>query len=142
MFARLSLFALVASLGALGTSAQATCNGPSYTVVPGDICITIANKLDISLQQLLECNPQIDANCDNLIPTEHLATPGCGACKQFYTVQAGDICVNIAARFGTTFQQLLCANSQINPQCTNLQIGELIDNSFEGSLHCLEPAVN
>ncbi|KIK60809.1 carbohydrate-binding module family 50 protein [Collybiopsis luxurians FD-317 M1] len=127
MFARLSLFALVASLSALGTNAQ-TCNGQAYTVIQGDTCIAIADKLGITLAQLLGCNPQINAACSNLIPDEQLATPSttCGPCITSYTVQPGDICVNIASEFGITLEELLCANPAINPGCTNLQINQVL----------------
>ncbi|KIK60811.1 hypothetical protein GYMLUDRAFT_261197 [Collybiopsis luxurians FD-317 M1] len=128
MFPRLPLFALVATLG-IGASAL-SCDNELYTVVSGDVCDSIASKLGIPTAALLECNPQIDAACDNLIPGEQLATPltatSCGICGTFYVVKAGDVCDSIGAIFDVTFAGLQCANPQINDECTNLQIGEVL----------------
>ncbi|TFK97143.1 hypothetical protein BDV98DRAFT_476878, partial [Pterulicium gracile] len=47
-----------------------------------------------------------------------------GSCRQFYTVIGGDICWNIAQRFGVSFDQLISWNPAVNSGCTNLQIGQ------------------
>jgi len=46
------------------------------------------------------------------------------ALGQTYTVQAGDIPVDIAARFGITVEALLAANPDANP--SNLQVGQVL----------------
>ncbi|KAJ3843541.1 hypothetical protein EV361DRAFT_948213 [Lentinula raphanica] len=46
-----------------------------YTVESGDICITIANKYNITVAQLESANPEIDAFCDNLQVGEVLCIP-------------------------------------------------------------------
>ncbi|KIK60803.1 hypothetical protein GYMLUDRAFT_243971 [Collybiopsis luxurians FD-317 M1] len=125
MFARLSLLALVASLGALGASAE-DCGGPTYTVVAGDYCQAIATKLGISVAQLEGCNPQIDPTCSNLHAGDKLASPAvCGKCVSFYTVKSGDICVNIAAQYNITVDDLYCANPGLKAtSCTAMWVGE------------------
>ncbi|MFN0095093.1 MAG: LysM peptidoglycan-binding domain-containing protein [Dehalococcoidia bacterium] len=51
-----------------GTPATGTpgANGNTYTVVAGDICGTIADKNNITVEQLRSLNPSIDAECTNL----------------------------------------------------------------------------
>ncbi|KIK60804.1 carbohydrate-binding module family 50 protein [Collybiopsis luxurians FD-317 M1] len=125
MFARLSLLALVVTLGALGASAT-DCGGPHYTVASGDICQTIAQRLGISVDDLKGCNPSIDANCTNLQIGQSLASPAvCGTCVSFYTVKSGDVCWEIAQEQGITVDDLYCANPGVKAtSCTTLQIGQ------------------
>ncbi|KAJ3867966.1 hypothetical protein EV359DRAFT_61054 [Lentinula novae-zelandiae] len=141
MFARLSLFAMVAALGAIGASgralpgsqifSRATCEA-TYTVVAGDTCDEIATKNDVTVSALEAANPSIDANCDNLFVGEQLCIPGATPppppppCAENYTVKAGDVCINIANQFNITVPQLEAANTEIDPLCDNLQIGEVL----------------
>lgn len=44
----------------------------------------------------------------------------------YYFVQSGDTCANIAAMLGIAIEDLLAANPEINPNCSNLQIGQAL----------------
>ncbi|KAF9073609.1 hypothetical protein BDP27DRAFT_1360220 [Rhodocollybia butyracea] len=48
------------------------------------------------------------------------------SCATNYTVQEGDICSTIASQFNVTIVALETANPQINSDCTNLDIGEVL----------------
>jgi LysM repeat protein len=55
-----------------------------------------------------------------------LAQTSNATCASNYTVQQGDFCSTIAAQFNITVADLEGANSQINSDCTNLAIGEVL----------------
>ncbi len=57
-------------------------------------------------------------------PTAAAPTSTPASLGQIYVVQAGDIPVNIAAKFGITVEALLAANPGINP--TDLHIGQVL----------------
>ncbi|KAE9392235.1 hypothetical protein BT96DRAFT_979519 [Gymnopus androsaceus JB14] len=127
MFARLSLFALVTALVAImgvRVLAQSSCQA-TYTVVSGDNCVAIAAKFNVSDASLLAANPVVDANCDNLFVGQQLCIPA-AACSAEYTVKSGDVCISIANQFGITVAELEAANSEIDPLCNNLSVGEVL----------------
>ncbi|MCA9844840.1 MAG: LysM peptidoglycan-binding domain-containing protein, partial [Dehalococcoidia bacterium] len=47
-----------------------------YTVVGGDTCGSIADKLGVATSELLVANPSINDGCTNLQPGQVLAIPG------------------------------------------------------------------
>ncbi|KAF9068410.1 hypothetical protein BDP27DRAFT_823732 [Rhodocollybia butyracea] len=104
-------------------SCQAT-----YTVVSGDNCVAIAAKFNVSDASLLAANPQVDEFCDNLNVGEQLCIPEPPTvCTQGqYTVVAGDTCISIGVQFNITATQLEAANSEINANCSNLDVGEVL----------------
>ncbi|MEW5785790.1 MAG: LysM peptidoglycan-binding domain-containing protein [Bacillota bacterium] len=97
-----------------------------YTVQPGDTMFTIAQRFGVSLQALINANPQI-TNPNLIFPCDVLCVPGAAPpCRVpatcppgfqgRYTVQPGDTMFIIAQRFGVSLQALINANPQItNP---------------------------
>ncbi|RAL62007.1 hypothetical protein DID88_002496 [Monilinia fructigena] len=47
-------------------------------------------------------------------------------CTTFYIVLAGDTCNGIDSKVGIPFDQLKKLNTGVNPQCTNLSIGQAL----------------
>ncbi|HZK24834.1 MAG TPA: LysM peptidoglycan-binding domain-containing protein [Oscillospiraceae bacterium] len=117
-----------------------------YTVQPGDSMFLIAQRCGISLQSLINANPQI-TDPGQLVPCDVLCVPlqcaNQGTCRMptscpagfpgRYTVQPGDSMFLIAQRCGISLQSLINANPQITdpgqlvpcdvlcvpPQCAN-----------------------
>ncbi|HBF38025.1 MAG TPA: hypothetical protein DDW50_11955 [Firmicutes bacterium] len=88
-----------------------------YTVKPGDTMFFIAKRNNISLQELINANPQI-ADPNTIYPGQVLCipiapmTPNCAG-NQTYRVVSGDTMFEIARRFGITLDALIAANPQI-----------------------------
>ncbi|KAF8537777.1 hypothetical protein BDD12DRAFT_780083 [Trichophaea hybrida] len=95
---------------------RATCAFGSYTVVEGDTCETVSNKLSVSTEQLILLN-NLDQNCDNLILGSTVCLPQ--SCS-IYNVQSGENCASVAQEHGLTLQQFKNLNPDINNQCSNL----------------------
>lgn len=111
----------------------------TYTVQSGDSMSGIAQKFGVSLNALLQANPQISdpnviyAGQVLTIPTqgEGTATPQEPAQKE-YTVQKGDSLSAIAQRFGVSLQAIV----QANPDITNpnvIYVGQRINIPTSGS---------
>jgi spore coat assembly protein SafA len=106
--------------------------GRLYTVRAGDSMFFIAKRFNISLQSLIQANPQI-ADPNLIYPGQILCVPtggpGPGMCPQgqMYRVQAGDTMFEIARRNNISLTALIAANPQIsNP-----------DLIFPGQLLCI-----
>jgi len=103
---------------------QVTCPTGTfaYIVQPGDTMFSIAQKFGVSLQALIDANPQIP-DPSKLVPGQTvcvpIATPPPGQCPPNtfpYTVQPGDSMWSIARKFGVSLDALIAANPQIpNP---------------------------
>jgi LysM repeat protein len=128
--------------------AATTPTSTDYVVKSGDLCSTIAVANKISLDELQKANRSIDCNAlkigDKLkIPGAAAATPTRaaltgnptqrpratatpGASGKTYTVLAGDTCAGIVASKGTTIAAFLAANPSINPECSNLSVGQVV----------------
>ena len=119
--------------GGGGGSAQ------GYTVVGGDTCGSIADKLGVATPELLVANPSINDGCTNLQPGQVLAIPGGGssggggstnptptasASGNVHTVGAGDTCFDIALNWGVSTDAIIAANPGLD--CGALQPGQLI----------------
>ncbi|TDX44492.1 muramidase family protein [Orenia marismortui] len=100
-------------------------NGSIYTIRPGDTLYNLSRRFEITLDEILNANPDIDPN--NLktgqkicIPVEEIS----GKCPTgfLYTVVLGDTFFSIARRFNVSIDALTSANSGVNPN--QLQIGQ------------------
>ena len=88
-----------------------------YVVVAGDSMFSIAQRFGVSLQALIDANPQIPDPA-RLTPGQVVCVPDfpCPANTFSYTVQSGDTMFSIAQRFGVSLNALLAANPQVtNP---------------------------
>jgi LysM repeat protein len=124
--------ALVTPTSFIGTSP--TGDGCTYIVQPGDTLYRIAINNNITLEQLRAANPEVQGD---LIQVEQvLNIPGCGqgldeegnpvggqppastaaaSGQVIHTVVAGDTLVRIARQYGVTVQDIVNANSLVNP---------------------------
>lgn len=119
-----SILAIVLSVSLV--SAQ-TCSR-SYTVKEGDYCDLISAANNASTYQLAVSNYQtINDGCTNLEVGQSICLGTSQAdCKQTYVVQDGDYCDLIAGNFGTNFTTLRSNNPQIDDNCYNLYVGEVL----------------
>lgn len=101
--------------------------GQLYTVRAGDTMFQIAQRFGISLQRLIDANPQI-TNPNLIFPGQVICIPtGIPPCPTgfTYTVMPGDTLFGIARRLGVTLDSLL----RLNPQITDpdrLIVGQVI----------------
>ncbi|KAG8221623.1 hypothetical protein J3R82DRAFT_1901 [Butyriboletus roseoflavus] len=69
----------------------------------------------------------IDSACDNLQPGSSLCLGWAGEdCTDTYVVQPSDTCDEVASIHGTNTTILYANNPQLNADCTNLYIGEVV----------------
>ncbi|KAJ6507000.1 glycoside hydrolase superfamily [Mycena sanguinolenta] len=117
-----------------GTSPPSSGCAQNYTVVSGDTCSIIEKKTGLNDTQLRELNPEINDDCTNLQLGETLCvndgsggtSPPSSGCAQNYTVVSGDTCSIIESKTGLNDTQLRALNPEINDDCTNLQLGEIL----------------
>jgi LysM repeat protein len=81
------------------------------TVRRGDTLSDIAARHGVSLQALIDANPQL-ADPDVIFPGQRLALP---TAERSVTVRPGDTLSGIAQRHGTTVEALVQANGIANP---------------------------
>ncbi len=97
-------------------------NGQLYTVKSGDTMFFIARWFNISLQSLIDANPQI-TDPNTIYPGQVICIPSAGPGPEtlcpngwIYQVVSGDTMFEIAKRFGVSLDALIRANPQItNP---------------------------
>ncbi|KAI0317179.1 hypothetical protein OF83DRAFT_173397 [Amylostereum chailletii] len=146
MFSQTKLaFFAVALLVGLSNAQQ--CDR-TYTVISGDTCDEISAKERVSTcvhpllsfkppltwpwsyfsYQLTTANPGvINAGCSNLFVGEVLCLGLAGQdCTTVAVVQDGDTCVSIANEAGIALNTLLANNPNVNAQCTNIGVGEVL----------------
>ncbi|KAF9047544.1 hypothetical protein BJ165DRAFT_1466805 [Panaeolus papilionaceus] len=123
MFSKLITVALVA---ASVQSAFAACSR-SYNVKAGDYCDKISAEQGVSTFQLAANNAGINEACSNLLPGQELCLGNEGEdCRTTYVVVADDTCESIAQAAGTNSTILYLNNPQINKECDNIYIGEVL----------------
>ncbi len=127
-----------------GASASVTPNAQAsaaaranYTILPGESCSVIAEKLGITVDALIKANRTINADCTNLKVGEQLkvpaaaTTPAPGAVStakpsgREYTVVSGDDCGVIAASYGVEVKAFIALNG-IDADCLNLKVGQTV----------------
>jgi len=123
------MFSVLATLfsAAAFVAAQSTCTR-SYTVQEGDYCDAISAAHNSSTYQLAVSNYQtINDGCTNLVPEQLLCLGLTGQdCQTTYIVQENDYCDLIAGNFGINSTLLMTNNPQIDDNCYNLYVGEVL----------------
>ncbi|WP_246579258.1 LysM peptidoglycan-binding domain-containing protein [Alkaliphilus flagellatus] len=104
--------------------------GNYYTIRAGDTFFSIARRFNVSLDALLNANPNV--NPDALYIGQVICIPGptppppvtCPAGTMPYIIRAGDTFFSIARRFNVSLDALIAANPNVDPD--NLMIGQRI----------------
>lgn len=81
----------------------------TYTVQKGDTLRKIADRIGVTVNDLLAVNPQI-TNPSLIFVGQVINLP---ASASYYTVQSGDTMKKIAAKFNTTLEALIALNPHI-----------------------------
>jgi LysM repeat protein len=112
-------------------SAQDPSCTRTYTVQPNDICDSISAANNVSTYQLAVVNiDNINPQCSNLVPYSSICLGWAGEdCTTTYVVQLGDTCDEVAAAWGLNTTIFYLNNPQLNSDCTNLYIGEVVCTS-------------
>lgn len=99
-----------------------------YTVKEGDTCNSISAANKVSTYQLATINKgYIDSQCSNLEPGANICLGYENEdCSTTYVVQAKDTCEQINADHSIDFTTLLANNPQINDNCDNIYVGEVL----------------
>ncbi len=92
---------------------QPTSSAATYTVQKGDTLSGIAAKYGTTYQNLAAINGIADPN--KIYPGQVLALSGSAQNASTYTVQKGDTLSGIAAKYGTTYQNLAAINGIADP---------------------------
>ena len=97
-----------------------------YTIRAGDTLYLIAQRYNVTVQELIAANPGIDPNrlqIGQQICIPRAQVPACPG-GFYYTIRSGDTLYLIAQRYNVTVQDLIRANPGIDPN--RLQIGQQI----------------
>jgi LysM repeat protein len=126
MFAKALAILLAVPFVAQFASAQQCTR--QYTVQQGDICDSISAAQNVSTYQLAVVNEGIiDVACDNLMPGETICLGFSGEdCSTTYVVDFNDTCDQVASAYGINTTTLYYNNPQLNADCTNLYVGEVV----------------
>jgi len=99
----------------------------TYTVQGGDICDSISASNQVSTYQLAVLNPVINPSCTNLSPGQTLCLGNTGQdCTTTYVVKPNDDCDIVASNNNINTTVLSLNNPQLNADCSNLYIGEVL----------------
>ena len=107
----------------------------TYTVMAGDTLSDIAAKFGTTYQELAAINGIEDPNMIHVgqiikLKGHEISTPQGGTT---YTVQAGDTLSGIAAKYGTTYQELAVLNGISDPNI--IHVGQVLLVSQNSSSH-------
>lgn len=109
-------------------------SGVFWEIEEGDTLYNIAQAVNVSLDELLQANPNVDP--ENLQIGQHICIPEGGQllpnlkklpnCPQgiFWEIAPGDTLYNIALQNNISVQRIIGANPGINPY--NLRVGQFI----------------
>ena len=118
---------------------MAECHGIVYTVRKGDSLWNIAQKHGLTVEAILDANPQINdpakiqVGYELCLPTASASDvetaapppPPANCSGQIYTVVAGDSLFTIAQKFNTTVDAIVRANPQITDP-SKISVGQRI----------------
>ncbi|PPQ76725.1 hypothetical protein CVT26_004433 [Gymnopilus dilepis] len=133
------VFCALAATSASAQIAFPTNCARNYTVQDGDFCDKISANEKASTYQLATANAGIiDPACDNLFVGETRYSPYLKLeqviclgltghdCDTVHVVANGDGCPDIATAAGISLADLLANNPNINADCSNIYIGEVL----------------
>lgn len=106
------------------------CSGRYYRVRPGDSINEIANRFNVSVNEIIRANPGIDPNRLRIgeticIPFSRPDRPArCPQGSRAYRIEVGDTFENLADRLNTTVNELIRLNPDVNPR--RLYVGQII----------------
>jgi len=122
MFFRSLVTAAIVSVVAAGSCTR------DYVVKEGDYCDKISAAEGVSTYQLAVINYGIiNDECSNLVPDQQICLGYGGEdCTTVYTIVADDTCEGIAAAHNVNTTILHENNPQIDPECSNIYIGEVL----------------
>jgi LysM repeat protein len=125
MFSKVFTLAAVLAISAQATSAACT---RSYAIKAGDYCDKISQENNVSTFQLAALNDgKMNDGCTNLAAGVELCLGNTGEdCTTTYTVKAGDTCNAIMNAAGVNSTVLYLNNPQIDEECTNIYVGEVL----------------
>jgi len=129
MFSSLATILLLPLLARPILAARCTRN---YVVQQGDYCDSISAAQKVSTFQLSALNPKIDEECSNLFVGQKLCLGLEGQdCTATQVVQPHDTCSEIQQAAGVDATVFHANNPQIDDNCSNLYIGEVLCISKE-----------
>jgi LysM repeat protein len=122
------LFSLIAvAFSSVFVPTLATPCTRTYTVRDGDICDSISAANNVSTYQLAVLNPAINSDCTNLLPGQTLCLGASGKdCTTTYVVRPNDDCNVVSSAYNINATVLSYNNPQLNADCSNLYIGEVL----------------
>jgi murein DD-endopeptidase MepM/ murein hydrolase activator NlpD len=103
-------------------SVAAQTDGPRYIVQPGDTLSSIANRFNVTLNDLLAANPSIDPNL--LAQGQQIVIPGLGGITGILDTEViayGDSLRSLSRRTQVSDEQLIRLNRLVSP--TELYVG-------------------
>jgi chitinase len=113
------------------TSQPSSCTNTYLVTSDKEYCYAIAEEYHITVQDILDYNPDLNEYCD-IHPGLVLCLPSgattstssttaaptsTAVCTEYYTVVSGDWCSKIADAHGITLDQLRALNPQLDAQC-------------------------
>ncbi|KIJ56353.1 carbohydrate-binding module family 50 protein [Sphaerobolus stellatus SS14] len=132
MFSRIFV-AAVAVFPFVAAQVSSDC-ARTYTVQAQDYCDKISAANNASTYQLAAVNfPTVNADCTNLQVGQQICLGTTDQdCKETYAIQSDDTCEKVMQTFSVNGTILAHNNPQINADCTNLYVGEVLCVANEG----------
>lgn len=96
-------------------------SGTTYTVQKGDTLRKIADRIGVTVDDILKVNPKI-TNANKIYVGQVINLP---AAASYHTVQSGDTMRKIATRYNTTLDALIALNPKIK-DINKIYVGQVI----------------